>query len=78
MKQFKLINTETESTPIIIETDEEVTNIDIWDKYKAYKLVKTNFPLPKPLPQRVSLNEMEVGDIIKNDIYPNKYIKRIF
>lgn len=76
MKQFKLINTQTNEPPVIVQTDEEVPRIGIWDKFKAYELVETNYPLPKCLPQRVSLNEMEVGDIIKHDINSNNYIKR--
>jgi len=63
MKRFILIDYDN---VIAVQTENELPSIDGWDKYKAYEIAHTEHPLPACLPQRLSINEMEVGDILIN------------
>lgn len=66
MKRFVYSNEVTgESERIVTENDAD--SIGVFDKYKAYKIIFTLKPLPACLPQKLSINEMDEGDIIKND-----------
>lgn len=88
MKKFKLLRKANDRQGISFETDEEVASFNIidgilrltlfWNKFKAYPLIRTDYPLPFPLPQRISLNEMEVGDIIQHDVFKNYLLIRTY
>jgi len=85
MKKFKLININRDK-PIYFNINEEITTsfymsdyqqVIRWDNEVAYNIIKTDYPLPKCLPQRISLNEMEIGDMIQHNKFNNDFLIRV-